>query len=162
MDQVALFQAPEEILFSSIRPQLERVLAANWADSSLLTMEKRQSYYSVMFDGSVIVRLKSGKRPYIELPDIGHNIPGGKKSENYIKVKLEEFGQAGEYMSYIEEVLQATIDAIPKEFSCCSRYMECSDKISCTNPDKDMAMRCGYRKVLMSGKVFYGGNRNID
>ena len=68
----------------------------------------------------------------------------------------------GEDNICVIEWAENIIDAIPKEFSCCSRYMECSNKIKCLNPDKEMAMRCGYRKILMSGKVFYGVNRNIE
>lgn len=163
MDQVTLFPLSEEEVYRSLRPGLLRILDQNWADSSLLTFEKRQNYYSVLFDGSLAVRIKGGKHPYIELPAGGLEIPEGKKKkDNYIRVKLEKLSDACAYATYIEDAMQRIIDGIPKEFSCCSRYMECSDSIQCLMPDKDMAMRCGYRKVLMSGKVFYGKNRNIE
>lgn len=162
MDQLALFTSPEENAYIKLKPRLEEVLDKNWADHSLLSFEKRQSYYSVMFDGSVVMRLRGGKQPYIELSNFRNVLPGMSQRANYVKIKLEDLDQIDNYYSYIEGALQALIDAIPKEYSCCSRYMECSDKNSCTNPNKDMAMRCGYRKVLMSGKVFFGKNRNID
>ena len=162
MDQLSMFETGEEIFFREISPQLRWVLDKNWADHSLLSLEKRQNYHSVMFDGSVVVRINGGKRPFLEFPNYGEEIPKGKKSDKYIRVNLESFENAKEYVSYMVNSLQNAINSIPEEFSCCSRYMECSDSISCKNPNKDMAMRCGYRKVLMSGRVFYGQNRNID
>lgn len=162
MNQLSFFETPEQRMYQQLLPRLEEVLDKNWADKSLLSLEERQSYHSVVFDGSVVVRLRAGKKPYIELPDNGQKIPGGRKNDKYIRIPLEDLRYAEEYLVYINNTLQNIIDAIPKEFSCCSKYMECSDRFCCTNSNKDMAMRCGYRKILMGGQVFYGTNRNID
>lgn len=162
MDQVTLFQVSEQDAYNAIKPRLLSILDKNWADSSLLSFEKRKSYYSIIFDGSVVARLKGGKKPYIEFPLSNVDILDGKKRDAYTRVSLDNLDKAPDYGIYFETSLQAIIDAIPKEFSCCSRYMECSNKMHCLNPDKDLAMRCGYRKVLMSGKVFYGVNRNVE
>lgn len=162
MDQVTFFQSAESDAYNVIKPRLLSVLERNWADSSLLAFDHRKSYYSITFDGSVVARLKGGKKPYIEFPENGVVISEGRKRDGYIRLSLVDLANASDYANYFDSSLQAIIDAIPKEFSCCSRYMECSNKIKCLNPDKEMAMRCGYRKILMSGKVFYGVNRNIE
>lgn len=47
-------------------------------------------------------------------------------------------------------------------FDCCSRYMECSDAKTCTQPDKIHALGCSYRLKLAKGIIFFGKNRNID
>lgn len=162
MDQVSFFQSAESDAYNAIKPRLLSVLERNWADRSLLALDQRKSYYSITFDGSVVARLKGGKNPYIEFPSNNVDILDGKKRDAYTRISLDDLDKAPDYGNYFEASLQAIIDAIPKEFSCCSRYMECSNRIQCLNPDKDLAMRCGYRKVLMSGKVFYGVNRNIE
>lgn len=162
MDQVALFQTTVQDVYSAIKPRLLAILDKNWADSSLLSFEQRKSYYSILFDGSVVARLKGGKKPYIEFPSNTVELSEGKKKDAYTRISLESLDKALEYGPYFGISLQAIIDMIPKEFSCCSRYLECSNNIRCVNPDKDMAMRCGYRKTLMSGKVFYGVNRNVE
>lgn len=162
MDQITLFQSSEADVYAQLKPKLLNVLMKNWADDSLLTFEERKNYCSVLFDGSVVARLRAGKRPYIEFPANGQEISDGKEKNGFIKIKLDDLSLALGYGNCFEKSLQAIIDAIPKEFSCCSRYMECSNEIKCLNPDKEMSMRCGYRKVLMSGKVFYGVNRNIE
>lgn len=162
MDQMSFFEHTEESIYQEILPSLQDVLDKNWADRSLLSLEERQNYFSIMFDGSVVARLNFGKNAFVEFPDIGIMLPEGKKRDKYIHVKLQNPNETRNYVTYMIAVIQKIIESIPKEYSCCSRYMECSDKRACTNPDKDMAMRCGYRKVLMSGKVFFGANRNID
>lgn len=45
-------------------------------------------------------------------------------------------------------------------FSCCSRYMECSDAKVCIHPDKIHAQGCNYKLNLEVGKIFYGVNAN--
>lgn len=45
--------------------------------------------------------------------------------------------------------------------ACCSRYLECSDAKQCVHPDPAFALGCGYRKILASGKIYYGENRNV-
>lgn len=162
MDQVTFFQSAESDAYNAIKPRLLSVLERNWADSSLLAFDQRKSYYSITFDGSVVARLKSGKKPYIEFPESSVAISEGRKRDGYIRIFLDDLAKASDYAHYFDASLQTIIDTIPKEFSCCSRYMECSNEIKCLNPDKDLAMRCGYRKVLMSGKVFYGVNRNVE
>lgn len=162
MDQLTLLDSSEVDIYEQILPELSRVIIKNWADSSLLSFEERQSYHSVMFDGSVVMRIKGGKNPYIEFPSYGQEIPHSERKDNYIRVKLKTINNAVAYQKFAGDSLQKIIDNIPKEFSCCSRYMECSDNLKCLMPDRDMAMRCGYRKSLMNGFVFYGKNRNID
>lgn len=57
--------------------------------------------------------------------------------------------------------LELTIDSVQKEFDCCSRYEECSDAGKCLNPSSALAVACGYRKIMKSGRIFYGKNRNV-
>lgn len=48
-----------------------------------------------------------------------------------------------------------------ERFGCCSRYIECSDKLKCVNPDYIMSLACAYKRNLEAGRVFYGKNKNI-
>lgn len=45
-------------------------------------------------------------------------------------------------------------------FSCCSRYIQCSDEKVCIQPNKRLSVGCQYRKNLESGRIFYGKNRD--
>ena len=68
-------------------------------------------------------------------------------------------------ITYIKEVTEYTLNNYePKasSFSCCSRYLECSDAKRCILGNQLYSKACTYRKNLDSGKIFYGINRNID
>ncbi len=72
-------------------------------------------------------------------------------------LKSIDFQPDEDIISYILSFLDIAIqdyDA-PKEFGCCSRYKECSEKKECINPNKIRAKQCYYRDNLENGKVFY-------
>lgn len=43
-------------------------------------------------------------------------------------------------------------------FACCSKYVECSDKLECLHLGNEDYKDCGYRLNLEKGRVFYGKN----
>jgi hypothetical protein len=43
-------------------------------------------------------------------------------------------------------------------FSCCSRFLECSDEMTCIQSNARLAKGCIYRRNLDNGKIFYGKN----
>jgi len=57
--------------------------------------------------------------------------------------------------------MECVIDAIPKQFDCCSRYEECSNAKRCIHPNPETALICGYRKIMKKGRIYYGKNKNI-
>lgn len=168
MDQITMLQSPEENAYHFIRDSLVETLRSNGLDESFLTLESRKNYFSVLFDNtSVVVRIIS-KPASISVPSsILQSLEGrcawAKNSRGgYSKIELGNLDHISEYSSMLEGILQGIIDRLPKEFDCCSRYMECSNATRCTHPDKRFALQCGYRKILRSGRIFYGENRNID
>lgn len=46
-------------------------------------------------------------------------------------------------------------------FSCCHRYLQCSDAKKCLHPNKLYSTACIYRHNLEKGRIFYGKNKNI-
>lgn len=66
-----------------------------------------------------------------------------------------------EYADFLAGVLDNLTYSLPSEFDCCSRFSECSDAMQCIHPVPAVATSCSYRKVLRSGRVYYGDNRNI-
>lgn len=47
-------------------------------------------------------------------------------------------------------------------FSCCSKFMQCSDAKKCVHENKLYSTACTYRQNLENGRIFYGKNRTID
>lgn len=174
MQQQSLFNhqpSPEVEFLESIRPRLEHEVAQYAGDSSLLQFATNlQQYVSVMVGTSLAfsIRLR-GKLPYISVPSANKDVISSsyqsRKStviESHTQVLLGEKENAAQYVDFMIDLIKATIDRYPSEWNCCSRYMECSDAKHCTHPDRKFALSCGYQKILRSGRVFYGENRNID
>lgn len=46
-------------------------------------------------------------------------------------------------------------------FSCCSKFIECSNEMKCVHVNKLYSKGCMYRTNLESGNIFYGKNKNI-
>lgn len=66
------------------------------------------------------------------------------------------------FASFLSSILVSKIDALQNEFECCSRFEECSNAKACIHPNPYLAVVCGYRKILKSGRIFFGENRTVD
>ena len=139
----------------------ENGLSGMTAKFEKLTSKSSAEIYSVSFSGNIIVRIYCGKKvTFLEFPNIDEI--GADSSRDFVKVYINSVKEIPEYLDKIRLSCQYILDRLPKEFSCCSRYMECSNAKTCIHTDKFFAIGCFYRKVLHSGRVFYGVNRNID
>lgn len=180
-EQITLtgFESPDmkEYLFlDTIFSDLQAAAKSKGVPVELLTRKATQSdskssgYTVVAYHGFTAFRLKMrGKQFYISLPILFSDlIPDGapkkqtKSEEKYIRIIVDQEHPIESYTDFLVAVTGAAIDRLPKVWDCCSRYMECSDAKACVHPDKVFALDCGYRKILNSGRVFYGKNRNID
>lgn len=161
MDQSSLFGATEEEAYALLEPELRAVLEENWADPALLRLDKRKSYSSVLFGSSVVARLSGGSNPSLSVLRSELPLPGAAEDGNFYKLALNDLAEAAAYAPQLRAAVQMLIDRIPRDFSCCSRYEACSEQRACVNPDKNLALGCAYRKILHSGTVYYGENRNV-
>lgn len=166
-EQISFFEptpiekAKKLILDSLAELFRENGLAGLTAQFDELKEKGSAKNYSVTFSGNIIVRIFCGKRvTYLEFPNVG--VVKTDSAKDFVKVYIDSVKDIPNYIDKIKLSCQYILDALPKDFSCCSRYMECSDAKTCIYPNKDFALGCFYRKVLHSGKVFFGENRNID
>lgn len=174
-DQIALagFEPPHEkelAAYNSILPRLRAAaeeMGANIADIKII---HNQDYSSVWYGSLLAFRLRLRKNTrYIEVPlDSREAVQGlaplGAQKEmsgGFWRVKLG-VEPVSDHADVLAEVLKKTVDRMPKDWDCCSRYMECSNARKCVHPDPSTGLKCGYRKILASGRIFYGENRNID
>lgn len=138
-------------------------------DSQLIRITVTNSYTAVMFGNLTAFRLRiRGKLHYISIPLIladliPNDVPSKKpsKDEKYFRVFITDKHPLDSYTNFLRNVIGETVNRYPKEWDCCSRYLDCSDAKTCIHPDKAFALSCGYRKILSSGRIFYGKNRNI-
>lgn len=166
------FEPPEHNereFLSAIETDLRSAAEDMGGDSQLMKISVTSSYTAVMFGNLTAFRLKiRGKQRYIFIPlSLADLIPEGtpKKKpsdkEKYWKILITDAHPLNSYKDFLVKVMAETVNRYPKEWDCCSRYLECSDAKTCVHPDKAFALGCGYRKTLSSGRIFYGKNRNI-
>ena len=127
-------------------------------------------YTSVSFSNFTVCRVHiRGKKSYISVPVlfedmVPDNFPVTRISSDnrYIRLMLDNTHPVEFYTDFLVRITGETVNRYPKTWDCCSRYMECSDAGKCVHPDKTFALECGYRKILASGRIFYGERRNVD
>lgn len=174
-DQITMagFEPPHEKELSAYReilPSLQKAAAESGADGAAIAIKHGKSYSSVWYGSILAFRLKLRKDARcIEVPmgskdaaaALGPSDGQKEVSGGFWRVKLGP-EPVREHADVLAAVLRDAIDRLPKEWDCCSRYMECSDAKRCVHPDPAQALKCGYRKILVSGKIYYGENRNVD
>lgn len=174
------FEAPEyhEMKFlSTVESDLRAAIEAIGGDSSLMSIKstkptkfKSGGYTVLKFNVFSAFSLRiCGKQHYISIPpSLSDLIPidaprkAPAKDEKYYKILITDDHPLDSYKDFLVNVVAETVNRYPKEWDCCSRYLACSDAKACVHPDKAFALGCGYRRILSSGRIFYGKNRNID
>lgn len=159
-EQLTMFPLSEpEKIRMAILDAINQVVAENWlegleATENELKPKGSAKEWSFTFQNSVVARLFYGKvAKYIKI------LAGDDDGR---KIYFAEGQNSAEWLPSLRKAAQAAIEQIPKDFSCCSHYAECSDAKRCIHPDKNFALGCFYRKQMVRGKIFYGENRNID
>jgi len=165
------FESPEHYemeFLATIEPDLRAVVEDMAGDRQFMSISATSSYTAVMFINLTAFRLKiRGKRRQISIPlTLADLVPDDARKkisakEKYCHILITDDHPLDRYKDFLIKVVIETINRYPKEWDCCSRYLECSDAKVCTHPDKAFALGCGYRKILNSGRIFYGENRNI-
>ncbi len=175
------FESPEhkEVEFlTKIFPLLKDSIAAHGGDPDLLAYRATKSdgksassgYTTVSFGTFTVFRIHlRGNQHYLSIPVtfsdlISPDFPKKQapSEQKYIRLLVTNEHSISVYTNFLYTIAGETVNRYPKEWSCCSRYMECSNAKHCVHPDKMFALGCGYRKILNSGRIFYGDNRNID
>ena len=167
----------KEVTFlNSIISELKSSVADCGGKSEHLTYKSTKSdtvgsgYTVVSFEKITVFRLHlRGTQHYISIPSVFSDlIPDSfptkqlPSDSKYIRILIEKDRPIESYHDFLVKIAGETVNRYPKEWDCCSRYLECSNAKTCVHPDKSFALGCGYRKILNSGRIFYGKNRNID
>lgn len=154
----------EQEIFELLLPHLAEILEANCVGADSIKAECGKKFTSVQylrpdqFPGKNAAQLvfriiaRNGKFVF-EVSNEG----------GYVDIPfLPTIEGISAHIPTLQRTLDAVIDAGACEYNCCSRVEKCSDARQCVSPYPYIAANCNYRKILKSGRVFYGKNRNID
>ncbi len=142
-------------------------------DSTRKRYELKINKYSetIFLCNSAIIRIKPLKnkkinlelsKKYIDLFKLQDIARYTKSDANWGKFTFDDY-VAKRVIDNIDEVFkQCYMEESAESFSCCSKYVECSDQKKCIHPDIKFAQDCKYKKNLENGRIFYGKNCNIE
>ena len=158
----------EKQIIETILPGIKAKIAEYGGPLELLEINQAKEYTAVKYGTLTAFRLRlRGKAQRLSvLRKFAYLIPEEfEKKESssdplYCQITLTQ--NLDSYADLLIRLVAESVNCQPTEWDCCSRYMECSDAKVCVHPDKRFAFQCRYRKILASGKIFYGQNRNID
>lgn len=161
--------ASEREVFSILEPYILKVCDDLNLFPGDFTLSAGAGYSSIKFDTCLIMRLKfRGKRHFISFPkaytgnmsdDI--ELEYSKSEPGYARINTD-LEKVYSLMPTLQRIIRSAILHIPKEYDCCSQYLECSNAKKCLKEDRKSALVCGYKKILESGTIYYGENRTID
>ena len=129
-----------------------------------ISINKNQSYYAIKAKNLLAASVTPKKDELLQI-EIGSKYAngwGGTVSEvkggKYVRFHVSD-ENLSDAVTFIADLAMSMLSG--ESFDCCSRYMECSDEKTCINPYPELRLMCNYRKIMESGRVFYGKNRNI-
>lgn len=134
-----------------------------------ITIKQNKTSTAMSFFGVSTIRVKCGeKKSYIEfkitsnktlLKHEAMNLLSVKSAPSWMRLTIGTIRDVEKVLPLVSDLYNEAYEQIVAEaFSCCSRYVECSDAMKCTHPDRILAKGCYYRKNLENGLIFYGNN----
>ena len=149
---------------------VEMIKAQKGSDAEI-EIKLNLAYSSIKFFGVYTLRVKCASKNYIVLKNSFEHIWANCNSLRVKQIKSDKlwsrisFDSQEElknlYPLFLQLYDQAFLMVNVELFSCCSRFMQCSDERICVQPNKRLTLGCIYGKHLKNGKVFYGKNCNV-
>lgn len=157
----------EQAAYSLIYPNLIRFLDDNHAPLESLAINELSNYSSIFFKKSLICAIRFRKKiNYLLLPSSvfrRKSIPTDfiPIANNMYRIDLKETDDILSHIDNILASLELAIYSQPKEMDICHLFHQCSDAKRCVQ-DRETSLHCGYKRIMNSGRIFYGKNRNIN
>lgn len=144
---------------------VKKVFDENGISTDNLHFKKNIKDYNLMLHNKIFIKFIPGKKDilakkyyknYLESNNISytiHSIP------SWLIIDIDDLTESKKIENLILEIYFSEFTEY--DFSCCSRYLECSDEKKCTQPNKTLALGCSYRRKIEKGIFFYGKNTNV-
>lgn len=160
--------AREREAYEWIKPIIRNVCQDVNVHAESFVLLECEDYSSLRFRSGQVMKIKIRARSnYISIKkawtgDLPESVEWKELKSDNKHVRIELGNAARSMLELITEpIIRAAILTAPKEFDCCQLVEQCSDARQCVHPDKEFSFVCGYRKILASGQVFFGENRNV-
>lgn len=164
--------ATEEQIYELLKDALLQTVESNNLSPEWLTFKPGKAFSSVFFRSQLAFRICCQEpHHYFGVSDtcitedfdaFESRITRQPSVEGFTNYTFDQTSDGvALYKKVLSQALDVAINSIVKQFDCCSRYEECSNQKRCIHPNPEIALGCGYRKIMKKGRIFYGKNRNI-
>jgi len=157
---------------SEICGEVVEMIKTKKGSDAEIDIAENKGYSVIKFFGIHSLRVKVGRKNYIlftnSLEHIWINFEFIKverlKSERlWSRVLFQTREELESMYPLFLQLYDEALNLLNVElFSCCSRFIQCSDEKDCVQPDKRLALGCQYRKNLKNERIFYGESRNLE
>ena len=159
-EQLNLFGAGEEPFEDWLKGILYEVLDRNSTEYKHLVIRKNKGYWAVLYRNVTVFTYRfAGKKKWVNIPlRYSHHLPADiqtEPKEGVVSVPVDGPDQAKQLSEVYAAALDDAIDNGPREYSCCSRYQQCSDAGHCVNPHPDISIECRYKINLKHGRNYF-------
>lgn len=144
-----------------------------------IVVDAPETPYRNAINSLLFARLKAnGKKPYISFNSCYRKLfsdqevnyyevesdKNKKSGKSFIRIELNDFVAFSENLLVFSSIMQKIFENLfcLEPFSCCSKYLECSNQKKCVHEDLIFALGCYYQKNLSVGKIFFGENSIIE
>ena len=154
---------------NEITEELLKLLKENNRDTDFVVVKNNKEFDSVFFFDFKIFAIKEAKSSFFILFNVNEKnllssvedkLKVTKSSLNFEITNLDDLYLLKNFI--LNKYDYSDKATLGKGFGCCSRFLECSDNLSCVLDDKFRKRECAYNTNLSKGIVIYGNNRNID
>lgn len=149
--------------------EIVKLILSNKHSTDEVKVTSLTSYTIIKFFKTPSIRIKYGRsKQYISLNPLYNKIMSSfpfiktenVKSDPWVRITID----SEPIPSYLHPLFlqvydEANLLATVETFSCCSRYVECSNEKHCIHPDRKFSAGCSYREHLINGRIFFGKNR---
>ena len=160
----------ENTFYAALVPTFEKIISENNCPEGYISFNELSAYSTVMFGSDLLFRIcMRGKSSYFSIPNkYKYYFPDCKfyttkvdEKAGFCRADITSF-DAVKLSDSFGALLEKVIYSQPKEMDICDLYEQCSLEKRCVIKNKELSLHCGYKKILKSGRIFYGPNRNID
>jgi hypothetical protein len=151
--------------YALLEGRLQELLVAWRLPADCIYTATNKDTFVVKFNDRVLWRMRfKPKVHYISIreqfiPLLPDGTEHSKPSQGFVRLPAEGPEDIQRYTDLLLQITEKTILSVKADFDCCARYEACSDAGHCVGLSP---ATCGYNRVLRSGKIYYGKNRNID
>lgn len=175
-DELKVWEARDKtmavLISSELCDQIVEMIGAKEGPEAEIETIHNSAYSSIKFWGIHSLRVKCGRTNYIYLKNCYEHLWANDKSIKPEQIPSDKlwsrvsFNSQDELTSLYPLFLQLFEESYlllnVELYSCCSRFIQCSDEKVCVQPNKRLALGCQYRKNLTNGRIFYGVNQNAE